>query len=281
VPVGQDPECQKGPYDTNFDDPLNLRCWDQKRRFGVDWLFPVQRYIDGLTAPQIKNRAGQLVANPLLASRAPGQIVVTGIVGVPWQDVATVQSLSPGAPVALVSSAELANGRWSWLVPSGNTPPADPLMRESIEPRSGTNPATGQPLAPPSAGPGANSANGHERNVTSGTDLQYACIMPRKLPNDCSTVGGAGCDCKTASDPGYTDNNPLCQDPATGKYSTLQHFAKAYPTTRELQLLQGLGERAVVSSACAKTVTGSVRDAGYGYNPAFTRTIERLGLLLQ
>ncbi len=83
---------------STLEDPLNLRCWDQKRRFGVDWLYPVKRYIDGLTHSQIENRAGQLVANPLLAARAPGQIVVTGIVGVPWQDVATVESLSPGRP---------------------------------------------------------------------------------------------------------------------------------------------------------------------------------------
>ncbi len=153
-------------------------------------------------------------------------------------------------------------------------------MIESVTPRTGTNPATGEPLAPPGAGPGANSVNGHEWDITTHVDLQYACIMPLTLPRDCSTVADAGCDCKSAGDYGYEDANPLCQDPTTGQYSTVQRFAKAYPGTRELQLLQALGERAVVGSACAKTVTGSVRDAGYGYNPAFTRTIDRLGLLL-
>ena len=37
--AAEDPECSKGPYHF-LEDHLNLRCWDQKRRFGVDWLLP-------------------------------------------------------------------------------------------------------------------------------------------------------------------------------------------------------------------------------------------------
>ncbi|MCA9597579.1 MAG: hypothetical protein KC776_29900, partial [Myxococcales bacterium] len=274
--VNDDPECQKGAYDQTTEDTPNLRCWDQKRRYGVDWLYPVDRYLKGLTSSQIENRAGQLVPNPLLAARAPGQIVVTGIVGVPWQDLATPETLAGSAPLALQSSSAL---QWAWLVPTGKTPPTDPLMRESVDPRTGTQPSTGQALAPPTAGPGANGSNGHEWSPEHD-DLQYACIMPLKEPRNCQSATG-GCDCKSAWEPGYSKNSPLCQVPGTGEYTGYQRFAKAYPGTRHLQLLHGLGDRGVVGSVCAKTIEGSVRDVGYGYNPAFTRTLQRLELLLK
>ncbi|HEY3236196.1 MAG TPA: hypothetical protein VGJ84_15875 [Polyangiaceae bacterium] len=52
-PIAQDPECQKTSY-TFDDDPLNLRCWDQKRRFGLDLLYPVSRYVEGLSSTTLK-----------------------------------------------------------------------------------------------------------------------------------------------------------------------------------------------------------------------------------
>src|SRR5207247_11321740 len=33
-----DPECQAGPW-TSDKDPMNLRCWQQKRRYGIDFLY--------------------------------------------------------------------------------------------------------------------------------------------------------------------------------------------------------------------------------------------------
>jgi len=47
------------------DDPINLRCYDQKRRFGVDFLYPVDRYVTGLTSATVQDRHGNLVPNPL------------------------------------------------------------------------------------------------------------------------------------------------------------------------------------------------------------------------
>jgi hypothetical protein len=72
---------------------LNLRCWDQKRRFGFDSLHPIDRYTRGLTAPTVTNRAGDEVPNPLFsgtgaARRNPSLVSVAAIVGVPWQDLA-------------------------------------------------------------------------------------------------------------------------------------------------------------------------------------------------
>ena len=33
-------------------DALNLRCYEQKRRIGIDFLYPVRRYIDALNEPR-------------------------------------------------------------------------------------------------------------------------------------------------------------------------------------------------------------------------------------
>jgi hypothetical protein len=80
------------------DDPLNLRCFDQKRRFGIDFLYPIDRYRRGFSEITIADREGNPVPNPLFfaidpsdgkaLTRSPGMVLVAGIVGVPWQDIA-------------------------------------------------------------------------------------------------------------------------------------------------------------------------------------------------
>ncbi len=280
APAGSDAECVKGNY-SGAEDHMNLRCWDQKRRFGVDWLYPVERYIDGLSKATVQNRAEAEVANPLFAGgRDPNLVIVSAIVGVPWQDVATSSSLAPGAPLQLATATEL-KARFDWMLPSGGTAPTDAFMLEAFEVRAGKNPATGEATAPPSAGPLASSINGHERDLVAAggasgpNDLQYACIFPLAPPRDCAG-SSLGCDC-TQVDPGdYSENSPLCQHPSTGTYGTVQHFAKAYPSPRQLSVLRGLGESAVFGSVCPKTLEGSVRDPGFGYNPVFTSLIGKL-----
>jgi hypothetical protein len=263
----------KGPLDTNTDDPLNLRCWDQKRRFGVNWLYPTQRYVDGLAKQRIIDRTGQEVPNPLFAnasgtSRDTSLVYLAGIVGVPWQLISDAASQT-GTELHYLTSAELtANGVWPKITHNGTgyEQPQDPHMIESVQPRAG--------LPDANAGVGADPFNGHEWNITSGTDLQYACIFPLETPRDCSTVGGSGCDCKTGSDPSYADNNPLCQT-NTG-YSVVQNYAKAYPGLRQLEVLRDFGENSIVASICPKNATGSTDDPNYGYSPAVGAIIDRL-----
>src|SRR5690606_16205699 len=38
--------CEGVPRLSPEEDPPNLRCFDQKRRFGIDFLYPPQRYMD-------------------------------------------------------------------------------------------------------------------------------------------------------------------------------------------------------------------------------------------
>jgi hypothetical protein len=275
-----DPVCS-WPPGPEFD-KINLRCWEQKRRFGIDFLYPTQRYVNALrqatlcsSRPDVDASQcppGELVQNPLFAdlsgagkaTRSSELVFLSAIVGVPWQDLATPATLNDPNALEYLSASELAaQGRWDWITGDFTKPPADPLMVESPEPRTGTHPLDpALSPQPPTAGEGANPANGHEWNAhqTSAGDLQYACVFPLVPPKDCSSASG-GCDCKT--NVGF-DQSPLCQDGSS--YSTTQRYAKGYPGLRQLQVLRDLGQNAVPASICPK-ITDSANPF-FGYNPA-------------
>ena len=295
-----DPTCQT-PL-TADEDPDNLRCFNQKKRFGLDFLYPLDRYVTALTSPLIPKRNGDMAQNPLFPSdptgvlnaRAPagGLVFLAGIIGVPWQDIARQRADGTpdllagldkdGNPVGGFMNAEeleardpkLKKTRWDVILgdPENGIDPLDPLMRESRDARDGQNPITGAAIAPIDAGPNANPINGHEWNTHANKDgagnelgdLQYACVFD--LP------GGAGgnSDC---DDPTNGSNNPLCQD-ATG-YHTTQLRAKGYPGLRQLGVLKGIGEQGIVASVCPAQATNPSA-ADYGYQPAIGAIVERL-----
>jgi hypothetical protein len=300
-----DPECQAGVYGY-AEDPPNDRQILQKQRWGVDFRYPVQRYIDGFTKRSITNRAGQTVTNPLfddlgcsaldqaahkctrMPSRDPSLVFVAGIVGVPWQDIAVDPTdLKSGYKPA----KELARtGTWDVILgdPSASpfVHPKDPLMIEQVAPRTQTT--TANPLgtaalpSPPDSVYNANPVNGHDWDTSAikyQDDLQYACIfdLPPDYARDCADPANtADCDCTSNSsqDPTHYEN-PLCQDAATGAYSTKQTRAKAYPGVRELQVLRGLGDQAIVASICPANTLDQSQDT-YGYRPAIRALIDRL-----
>jgi hypothetical protein len=69
--------------------------------------------------------------------------------------------------------------------------------------------------------------------------------------------------------------NPVCQDLATGAYATRQTRAKAYPGIRELQVLKGIGDQAIVASICPANTTDATR-ADFGYRPVIAAILNRL-----
>ena len=73
--------------------------------------------------------------------------------------------------------------------------------------------------------------------------------------------------------------NPLCQN-QQGAYTTTQLRAKAYPGTRILQVLQGIGDQAIVGSICPANVRDKSRD-DYGFTPAINGVIQKLRPLLR
>ncbi|MBW2529205.1 MAG: hypothetical protein JRI23_33825 [Deltaproteobacteria bacterium] len=284
------------PEDRTCADPLpyhhdmsNLHCFAQKQRFGHDFLYPVDRYVTGLTADVVPDREGNLVDNPLLVSTAGGsryvrpadRVFFAAVVGVPWQDIArSGEDGRPSLEAGLKTAAELAaDGTWSVILgdPSTGALPTDPHMIESIEPRRGVSPVTGDRIASPDApSPMADAINGHEYTVPAddrGGDLQYACIfeLPAADQVDCATLApGTPCDCSNPDD----WRKPLCQAD-DGSYSTLQRRAKAYPGLRQLEVLRGIGDQAIVASICPAELEDRSA-AAFGYRPAIAALTERL-----
>jgi hypothetical protein len=286
TPPESDPKCQAAKfYSDDTSDSPNLRCFQQKRRFGKDFLQPISRYVDGLTSPQIYNRRGELVPNPIFAAPAGGAtrdrslVYLAGITGVPWQDVSDEASWSDPRRLRYLSYEELeAQGRFDWMLGKPGERPQDPFMIESVEDRSTipglslVHPAGAAigSISPSSATRLENPINGHES--VGGTEPQYACTFP-KTPTTCAGDGSNGppCDCLSKDS---ALNRSLCE-------GTVQTHAKAFPGTRQLEVLRGVGMRtknAIVASICPKVTDAAdpAADPDYGYNPAVAAVIERL-----
>lgn len=276
--VKNDPACQQGDRLPDTADKTNLRCLENKRRFGYDFLYPTSRYIDALTKTEVVKRSGEVVKNPLFSAppgmspRDQGLVYLAGIVGVPWQDIADDASLK-GDGLRYLTAAELATRkRWDTLVgdASQNQRSLDPFMQESLEPRSGMNPITLESITPSSSmDPRANSINGHEHVNSTGDDLQYACTFRLSEPEACT---GNSCDCDPTV--AVAQNSPLCQPVGGGTASGTQYFGKAYPGLRPLEVLRGIGDSAIVASICPKVLEEG--RPGYGYEPAVDSIVDQL-----
>ena len=264
---------------TKDEDDYDLRCFDQKRRFGKDYLYPTERYVKGLTELEVPDRSGKPAPNPLFVDldpsddlrgpRSPSLVFFAGIVGVPWQDIARdPTTLTKGLKNAKELAARDAQGVSAWDIilgdPASGIVPLDPHMIESTDPRPGEHPITGTPMAPATAGPNADPISGHEQPPQID-NLQYACIFPLLAPIASSD------SCNTP------DGDPLCQD-ASGVYGTTQHRAKAYPGLRELSVLKGIEDQAIVASVCPANMDETTQESApdFGYTPAIGALIDQL-----
>lgn len=235
-------------------DHQNLRCFEQQRRFGQSFLFGVDRYVGAFGSEAIEDRAGNIVQNPLFAhGRDPSMFRLGAIVGVPWQILATGESLE--APDVLRYSGHELEETRGWQ--------EDTHLVPSIDARPG--------LAPPDSGVGTDPIHGHEYDNPEQSDLQYSCTFPLPTPRDCS-IGDPSCDCALHPVAGTDEvaasspNRPLCQAP-DGSYGSTQYFAKAYPPPRVLEVLAGLSSTSFVGSICPKLLDpGQSTASAYGYN---------------
>lgn len=284
-----DPTCSTAL--TAAEDDFNLRCFDEKRRFGIDFLYPVDRYTAALTEPTVSDATGNTVRNPIFAPngadtavRDADMVYFAAWVGVPWQDVARD---STDAAKGFKDDRELAATTpvgittWDAIVgdPAAFMSPKDPHMVPSTSPRAGTDPLTGIVLAPPTAPNGTDAINGHEYSIdnAAGTadDLQYATVFDLPASRDCSIPGTASCDCVYRA-----NDQPLCEpNPADGGNRTLQTRAKTYPGIRPLAVVKALGARGIVGSASPPQLARPAA-ADYGYRPNANAVIERLRPLL-
>ena len=312
VPDGcaEDPVCNSDTSSGMIEDRLpaeqdgtNLRCFEQKRRFGTDLLYPTARYVNALTAPELCWSApdlslencpeGDRARNPLYAAgRETSFVFLGGIIGVPWQSIASSVDAN-GRPLADPSTVLrfktpeqlTADNTWDeilgrpgtpWRPAAGSqkevaavphTPPTNPLMIESERARPGV--LDGNPV------------NGREYDTAQGrssdtpNDLQYACIFPLDPPRVCTSDDpNSACDCTAAA-----FDRPICElEPGDANPSTTQHWAKAYPGLRQLEVLRALGTNSIVASICARNVDITTRDTrpDFGYRPAMDAIVDRL-----
>jgi hypothetical protein len=176
----------------------------------------------------------------------------------------------------------------SYLPRTGATAPtfatATPLP--ALSGAGGTSAAETAPQ--PASGANGDPYNGREWNTNVGphldlnVDRQYACIFQLRAPRDCSRnssgvynvpANGYSCDC-SSTQLTADELSPVC-DPGN---PTSQLYAKAYPTTRELDLARKLGAQGVVGSICPIDVSDNAagNDPLYGYRPAITQLVSQV-----
>ncbi|MBL9028800.1 MAG: hypothetical protein JNL21_41790 [Myxococcales bacterium] len=258
---------------TADEDQQGWRCSDQKRRYGINLLYPTKRYVNALTQTRIDPTRADLavsgseggVQNPLLfgerdgvkISRPPGFVYLAGIVGVPWQAIAKKNDAGqPDLSLGFQTVEELEKAQLFEKLagkPDENVAPSDPFMQETSAKRTATSDVLG--VSPASA----NDINGGDR-AFEVDDLQYACVFPLLAPQP------GGRDCTTCDDPSCDD--PLCE-------GTTQVAAKAYPGTRELAVIRGLGDQGIPASICPEQLTDTAAP-NYGYAPAVRSIIDKL-----
>jgi hypothetical protein len=214
-------------------------------------------------------------------TRSPNLIFYAHIGGVPNQLLHFVAGDS-------VASA-LSTADWTKIL--GNDPEKydytgiDPHMIESYQPRAGLP----DPTMPDNADP----ENGREwttdtnpANSGNFVDREFACTFPLTTPRDCTAAANsASCDCPTATGTtwGHNFTPPVCGGAGslnTGVPQTTQIAAKAYPTIREIELANLMGNQGILSSICPIDVTPMNNDVPpdplYGYRPAVAVIIDRL-----
>jgi len=228
-----DPNC-KVPWAkdklNNDIDGRNERGLEMTKRFGYNFLWSRQRYVDAFTKAKVVGSDGVLMPNPIFAGgyRSTDLVIVAGIVGVPK----TLVEDAKGQP-KLLETAD-----WDKMV--GPIGKRDPHMIESIAPRTALG------VKKYAGDRGIDPINGGDRDVADGDDLQYACIAKRATDvkaNDCD-----GTNPETRS--------PLCGTSASGP---TQPYFKAYPGLRHLRIIKDLGASGFVASICNDTYAPAIK----------------------
>lgn len=258
-PLSADPVCNATPTLDPSEDDINLRCFDQKRRFGKNWLFPIERYTQALLSDTIVSRTGETVPNPLYAhGRTKDMVSVLVLSGVPWQLLVTETSLEDPTRLDLLGPEELdETGAWQELLgdPQHGIAPSDPHLQQSVVPRDGI------PLESGTWDP----MNGFDFEQAPPSELEYSCIFPLPEPRACD--GDCTCSANGGAD------LPICKQ-SDGTFAPRQTYAAAYPPSRLLEFVRSLGPNGYLGSICPRQLT-SPDQRSYGYTSALLTLLER------
>jgi len=223
-----DPNCKvKWATDplNNDVDGRNMRGFHQTQRFGYNFIWGRQRYVDAFSKATVLGSDNKFAANPIFSGgfRDPNLVVVAAIVGVPKPLVTNAD----GTPKTMTDA--------DWEKVVGPIGKRDPHMIESIAPRDGVTKFAGDRSVDP--------VNGGDRDLLDGDDLQYACIAPR-------AEKGKGNDC---DGPSPDKKNPLCAADGT------QPYFKGYPGLRHLRIVKDLGVSGFVATICNDTYSPAIQ----------------------
>jgi len=148
-----DPACSDGWTDEQ--DPLNLRCFHNRQRFGIDFLYPIERYTIALSNAQIPdphagngadgtNLDGALVANPIFSDLTRTTKTATSAIRA-WSS-SPVSSVSPGrtSPATRTISRRASRTPRRWRTPRSRSTEGKsrPGTWSSAIPRSSSIPGT-------------------------------------------------------------------------------------------------------------------------------------------
>jgi hypothetical protein len=311
----QTAQCATGclGYYPSADDNLNVRTARMKERYGIDPQFAMYRYVDGLHARYVPDRAHEthtgpngeydapraagtgaasLCTNPLFAAslptasngelcnlplgtRSPSMIFLLTIAGVPWQLLA--DTTAPGMPYKSALSAD------DWVKIIGHSP--------TTYDYSGQDPHMVVARAP----------NGSTRWDGPSDDTGRASLPPPSASDTADPISGRewdtkGVDLQSACvfdlpaprDCSLLENKFACEctgtSPTAPDYKdpplcdptvhTMQLRARAVPAPRILTVANGLGAQAVVASVCARTSDEASSD--FGYRPALGTLLDRV-----
>jgi hypothetical protein len=272
--IKQDPSCKisgvaglsGAGYDGYLgpdDDELNVRFHRMKERYGIDPQYPISRYVDGFGKSVVPDRKAEhlvttsagrrTIADYSGAPNCTNPIFAETLPSGPGEELCNLPRGSRSRELVVFAllggvPEQLASGDPSWAKIVGANPDGydyagiDPHMIPSTLPRPGLSGAS-----LPLGNNGSDPVDGREWN-TQKRDLELACTFPLSAPKECQT-GSPSCDCA----PDQELNPPLCASP--GK----QNRAKAYPTTRPLRVVRGLGDRGVVGSICSPSYDGAMQ----------------------
>ena len=310
-----------GFYDSaGKEDQLNLRCYNQKRRFGIDFLYPIGRYVAGLRDLTVRlkwndQNPGNKVANPLYSNlqgtdapvRDPSLVFLAGIVGVPYQ--LLQGDLLPGDPpdaLRYKTADDIADtpGLWDQIVGacpgdeiSGDCCKKDGKIsgedRCAIDQRQ-TRGAPTEPLmietSVERSGAGisgalAPSSAGPGANPINGHEWNIS--DNDDLQYACIFPLATPRDCSMQGSSCDCTGNQMQLDTfrkplcqSGAGYGSTQIAAKAYPGLRQLQVLKGYGSNSIIASICARNVDNQA-GADFGYRPAIGAIVDRLKEQLQ
>ena len=288
-------ECQSTPYLAAENDSFNARYVRMKARYGLDPLFPLSRYVRGLSSLTVPSRPEEHDANgryqvkagtcknPLFAAELPGSMDDETCAlksGVRTSDMVYFAIIG-GVPQDLLRDAagpktSLSDADWVRIL--GKNPEAfdfdgiDPRMYELGTPRTAEALVAERVAASPA---GIDEVRASVNVGKTSADPDF--VLNDKNSNRAGLQSGFGADLNYAcsfpiAERAVTEEdingagecnkfypNEACT-PSSGSVAAQrkQIRAKAYPTTRELSVARMMGERGIAASLCPLRITPRV-----------------------